>query len=40
MIYPIRNIVVGIATLDDSDPLLAPALDVAVRTGAMRACRH
>ena len=35
MIYPIRNIVAGIATLDGPDPLLAPALDVAVRTGAV-----
>ena len=35
MIYPIRNIVAGIATLHEPDPLLAPALDVAVRTGAV-----
>jgi nucleotide-binding universal stress UspA family protein len=34
MIYPIRKIVVGIASLDADDPILVGAIDIAERTGA------
>lgn len=34
MIYPIRTLVAAVATLDEQDPVLAPALELAERTGA------
>jgi nucleotide-binding universal stress UspA family protein len=35
MIYPIRTIVAGIAELHEEDPVLAPAIEFASRTGAV-----
>lgn len=35
MIYQLRSIVAGIANLQDEDPLLRPAIELAERTGAM-----